>query len=330
MFLTVNLAQDISKYSKYLSNTLLHEIEKTLNKWEKILLYLNKRGSYNSLICWDCQYLWECSNCDSSLSVHSHSHRLICHLCGKQENIPIQCTKCSWHNLIFVGVGTQQIQEILESRFQDANIYRFDSDTMKTLRSKKAALSDLEKSHIIIGTKMLTTGFDFEKIGLIWVILVEQELSFPRYDAEENAYVNLRQFIGRGNRKSQKTTILLQTFIPKNPILQGITDESFKEFFSRTLSERKTFSYPPYKELVQLEYRDKNPEKALKFSEKLETMIRDVSPDGEYQILRSTTTFKKNNSHHTHLILKWENLRNVIKPLIPTILRNPELSVIFS
>lgn len=42
---------------------------------------------------------------------------------------------------------------------------------------------------------MLTTGFDFEKIGLIGVILVEQELAYPSFDAEERAYANLKQLI---------------------------------------------------------------------------------------------------------------------------------------
>jgi primosomal protein N' len=44
---------------------------------------------------------------------------------------------------------------------------------MKNISSKKAALMELTKADVIIGTKMITTGFDFAKIGLIGVILVE-------------------------------------------------------------------------------------------------------------------------------------------------------------
>jgi primosomal protein N' (replication factor Y) len=110
---------------------------------------------------------------------------------------------------------------------------------------------------------MLTTGFNFEKIGLICVLLVESELSYPSYDAQEKAYTNLRQLIGRGNRKSQETTIILQTFIPKNPLVQQLTSTNFKDFFQQTLIERKEFDYPPYKQMVTLEYRHKDSKKAL-------------------------------------------------------------------
>jgi primosomal protein N' (replication factor Y) (superfamily II helicase) len=114
MFYTVNLAHDSSKLSKYLSSTLLSEIENTLKKGEKVLLYLNKRGSYSSLACKDCQYLWECPNCDASLSVHSHPTKLLCHLCTSQFDIPLSCPKCHGTKLLQIGVGTQQIEEALK------------------------------------------------------------------------------------------------------------------------------------------------------------------------------------------------------------------------
>jgi primosomal protein N' len=38
---------------------------------------------------------------------------------------------------------------------------------MKTKKSKSEALDLLNNSDIIIGTKMITTGFNFEKVGLI-------------------------------------------------------------------------------------------------------------------------------------------------------------------
>lgn len=331
MFLTVNLAQDQSRISRYISNTLLTEVENTLKKWEKVLLYLNKRGSYNSLICEDCQYLWECKNCDISLSVHNTPKKLLCHLCGNSENYPISCKNCQGTKLLSVWVGTQQIEEVLKNYFWErTSVYRFDSDSMKTLTSKKEALNNMQDTQIIIGTKMLTTGFDFEKIWLIWVILVEQELSYPSYNAEENAYRNLKQFIGRGNRKTQKSSVILQTFIPAHSLVQSITEESFKAFFSRTLKERKQFWYPPFNDLVKLEYRHKEAKKTLIFLETLEKDLQAKNIWEKIQILRSTSTFKKNNTYHGQLILKWPELRKFLKPLHSLILKTPNLSVIFS
>jgi len=54
-------------------------------------------------------------------------------------------------------VGTQQIENTIRDQFKEKNIFRFDSDSMKTISAKKQALLDLSEADIIVGTKMLTT-----------------------------------------------------------------------------------------------------------------------------------------------------------------------------
>lgn len=329
MFFTINLSQDQSELSPYISNTLLESIEETIGKWEKCLLYLNKRGAYSSLICEDCQHLFECPNCDVSLSVHSNPEHLKCHICQHNFRVPLTCPSCGWSKLKNIGVGTQQIEEKLKSIFSGKNIYRFDSDSMKNISSKKLALTQLESADIIIGTKMITTGFDFEKIGLIGVLLVEWELSHPSYDAHEQAYSNLRQIIGRGNRKSQETKIILQTFIPKNPLVQALCESNYKDFLALWLSERKDFWYPPYSEMVSLEYRHKDSTTSLEYIQKLLRELEEFPEATELQFLPASSSFRKNNMYHSKLIIKWENLRNTLQGIESKILANPHLSIIF-
>lgn len=135
-------------------------------------------------------------------------------------------------------------------------------------------------------------------------MLVESELSYPSYDAAEKAYTNLRQLIGRGNRKSQQTTLMLQTFIPKHPLVQQLTNNNFKDFFQETLRERKEFDYPPYKQMVTLEYRHKDSKKSLAYTQKLLEDLQKIDETQEYQFLRGSSTFKKNNTHHATIIVK--------------------------
>jgi len=145
----------------------------------------------------DCEYLFGCPNCDISLSVHNNPKHLMCHLFTHKYHIPDKCPKCRGTRLSSIGIGTQQIEEILKNYFTDKNIFRFDSDSVRNISSKKQALSQLETADIIIGTKMITTGFDFEKIGCIGIMLVEGELGYQSFNAEEKAYSNLKQIIGR-------------------------------------------------------------------------------------------------------------------------------------
>lgn len=329
MFFSIHLSQDPSKLSAYISGTLLEEMEKTLKKGEKVLLYLNKRGAHSCLICEDCQHLFECPNCDVSLSVHHTPRQLLCHLCQQSFPLPIECPNCHGSKLKSVGIGTQQVEALMKESFQDKRIFRFDSDVMKTLWEKKNALENIENADIIIGTKMITTGFDFEKIGLIGVILIEQELSLASYNAHEKAYQNLRQLSGRGNRKLQKTHILLQSFIPKHPLIISLIEENYKDFLVRTLEERKTYLYPPFDEFVTLEYRHPDKQKALEYTKNLEKVLQELDTQNR-EILAGSSSFRKNNQHHSVCIIKGKNIRELLEHIRPQILRESRLSVLFS
>lgn len=92
---TIDLSQDKSRKNPYLSETLLTKIEETLQKKEKVLLYLNKRGSFSSYICKDCNYITSCPNCDLSLSIHTYPDRCICHHCFYEEPLASTCPECS-------------------------------------------------------------------------------------------------------------------------------------------------------------------------------------------------------------------------------------------
>ncbi len=330
MFFTVHLNQDRSRHSPYLSNTLLKNIEVALAAWETSVLYLNTRWAYTALICEDCEHIFECPNCDVSLHVHTHPSVLRCHICNHSYNIPLSCTKCSGNSLKNIGIWTQQLESLMNTIFPQANVYRFDADATKNIWEKKQALSHLEKADIIIGTKMITTGFDFEKIGVIAVVLLEQELMHPSYDALEKAYRNLRQLIGRGNRKSQKSQIILQTFIPNNTLIQSITQQNFKDFFTHCLQERKQFLYPPFNEMVTLEYRHNDATKALDYITALSHMLQKIDTKNVYHFLPWTSTFKKHNTHHVKLIIKGKNIRTLLSHIEQKILTERNLSVIFA
>lgn len=329
MFYTVNLSQNKSKQSSYLSTTLLEKMQQNLDDKKKIILYLNKRGSFSSLICEDCGYLHGCPNCDTSFSVHSHPPKLLCHLCGNTDPIPLKCKKCSGTRLKNIGVGTQQIEEILGQIFSKNTIYRFDSDSVKTKTEKKAALEKLVQTDIIIGTKMITTGFDFEKVWLIGVILLEQELSYPQFNIEEKVYTNMKQLIGRGERNGEKTDIVLQTFMPENELVQMISEGNYKDFFTYTLTERKLFGYPPFTQMITLEYRDVNKQKAETFMQMLDNKLQLLNKEKKFNIQFVSLPFKKNNQYHYKIILKGDDIRNFLKNIEIEIMRNSKLSVVF-
>ncbi len=324
----INLSIDKSKLNPYLSNTLLLKIEETLKKWEKTILYLNKRWEFSCLVCKDCQSLEKCKYCDTLLNVHRKPAKLLCHICSYEKEIPIKCSNCFGSNLEKVWVWTEQIEIALKKYFPKAKIFRFDTDSMKTKSSKTEAINEVEKADIIIWTKMITTWFNFSKVGLIWVILAEQELQIPKYDVEENLYQNIKQLLWRWGRVWQETDFVIQTFVPDNALIQNIAFWNYKEFFNFTLNERKTFHYPPFCELLYLEYKDLNKEKALEFIMQIKNKLDLENSSKSVEIIFNTNCIKKFNEFHYKIILKWQNLRDFLSCIKPEIMRNRWLVLI--
>ncbi len=327
--LIVNLSQDKSRINPYISSSLLSEIEDNLKNKKKIILYLNKRWEYSSLVCVDCQKLYKCEHCDVSYSVHKSPERLICHLCWKIEELKKSCEQCWSKNLEKIWIWTQQIESSLRNYLWDKiNIFRLDTDSVKSKTEKRNTLDKIHKSEIIIWTKMITTGFDFENIWLIWVILIEQEISIAKYDTEEKVYQNIKQLLWRWNRKWEVTNIIIQSFIPNSDIVKNIALNNYKDFFKNTLSERKMFSYPPFCEFIELEYRNQDKKKA---SEKINIiynkLLKHINEDIE--IIKVDTPFKKYSKYHYKIILKWIDLRQILNEIKNDIFKDKNLSVIF-
>lgn len=322
----VNLNLDSSNISPYISTTLLNWIEKQLEQWKKTILYINKRGAFSSMICSDCSYLFECHQCDSSMNVHYHPDILSCHLCWHKEPLPKTCKSCGSKNIKSVWVGTQQIEDTLGKYFSDAKIFRFDSDSMKNKTQKSEAIDNIKSADIIIGTKMITTGFDFSDIGLIWVILIEAELKIPKYNTHERVYSNITQLLWRWSRVWEKTDYIIQTYIPDNTLVQQITWWNYKQFFLDTLAERKLFSYPPFCELAILEYRHKDEKKSLDFLSKIHSKLSENIWE-DIEIIMNPNTFKKHNQYHCNMIIKWKNIRDGLQTIKSDIFSNSNLSI---
>ncbi|MDD3302741.1 MAG: primosomal protein N' [Candidatus Gracilibacteria bacterium] len=329
MYYIVNLSQDKSKLNNYISNTLITKIKETLSNNKKVIVYLNRRGEYSLFTCIDCGHIYKCKNCDITMSVHKNPEILVCHMCGYKKELGLNCENCGGTNLKKLGVGTEQIEKSLRKEFPQNKIFRLDTDSVRTKIDKEQVLTRLKDADIIIGTKMITTGFDFENIALIGVILLEQEINIPKYDIEEITYNNIKQLIGRGGRQGEDKEVVIQTFISRNETIKSITEDNYKDFVTKTLEERKLFSYPPYKELVILEIYDKNEQKAKDFCNIIKNKL-ELSKEGkEIDLIATEKGIRKNNNYYYKIIIKGEKLRDFLELIRYEIIKNPKITLTF-
>jgi len=320
-----------TNYQKYLSPLLIEKIDKVLGENKKVILYLNRRWEYSSVICQDCNNIYKCKNCDLSLKLHSNN-KLACHFCDHSEILWHKCKYCWSNNLKKIWIGTQQIEkQILDLYWETYNVFRFDRDNLKNKSQKKEAYEKLENADIIIWTKMITTGFDFDNIALVWVLLLENELLIPEYNTSEKLYQNIKQLIGRAGRKGQTAEVVIQSFIPENENVKLITDNNFKDFFIETLKERKTFWYPPFKEVAEINYRNKDKQKWSDFIKKFYKKLQEINQNhnNQFELNLIAQTFKRNMYHIHKITVKWDDIRVLLDNIKDDIFRNRDLSINF-
>ena len=82
---------------------LLDAIRDALANGEQVILFQNRRGYSNYIVCIDCGHIPKCGRCDVSLTYHRISGKLECHYCGHKESMPHGCPSCSNTNMMHEG-----------------------------------------------------------------------------------------------------------------------------------------------------------------------------------------------------------------------------------
>ena len=239
---------------------LLDAIEETIANGEQIIIFQNRRGYAPLVRCAFCDWIAQCSYCDVSLTYHQRFNELKCHYCGFKYKKPTQCPDCGNPDLRLTGFGTEKIVEFLSEKIPSARVKRFDYDTTRSKTNQERILEDFRYGEIdiLIGTQMITKGFDFENIGLVGVISADGLLSFPDFRSSERTFQLLMQVGGRAGRREKQGRVIIQAFNPNHPILQKVTKQDYQSFFETELYEREFHRFPPHYNLtaVWLSHRD--------------------------------------------------------------------------
>lgn len=237
-----------------LSAALLDNIEQHLKNGNQVLLFLNRRGYSPLLMCHECGWTTSCKRCDAHMTFHKHKQRLLCHHCGAETPMPMQCGDCGSKELLAIGAGTERIEKFLNERFPDVFVNRIDRDTTR----KKGALEEkIQHAHsgdacILVGTQMLAKGHDFPNVTLVGVLDTDQALFSADFRASEHLAQLITQVSGRAGRAEKPGEVLIQTHQPKHPLLQTLLHEGYEKFAVAALEEREQAGLPPHKHLAML------------------------------------------------------------------------------
>jgi primosomal protein N' (replication factor Y) len=243
-----------------LSPFLQQKIDEALKHGEQVILFRNRRGFAPAMECKSCSQTIRCIHCDVSLTYHRQRNRLICHYCGYTQPVPDRCPACEHPEMKWMGFGTEKIEEEITALFPAARTVRLDLDTARTYRECERILTDFGegKSHILIGTQMISKGLDFERVTVVGILNADGLMNFPDFRAHERAFQLMMQVGARAGRRDRQGVVVIQTSQPEHPLLQMLQSASYEEMVSSQLNERYLFKYPPYSRLITIVLRHRD------------------------------------------------------------------------
>ncbi len=302
------------KYSKgHFSKRLLDEIKKTVKNKEQVILLLNRRGYSSFVSCKNCSYTMKCPNCDISLTYHKSSNMLRCHYCGYGTNLLHTCPSCGENSISTLGVGTEKIEEELNSLIEDAKILRMDVDTTskKGMHKKMITAFKNHEYDILLGTQIVAKGLDFPLVTLVGVINADTSLNIPDFRSSENTFDLLCQTSGRSGRSKNQGKVIIQTFNKDHYAIKYSKEHDYIGFFKKEMDIRRKLKYPPYYFLCYLKISGKDDNYILNEANKIKrslernlssTIILGPSP---------ATVFKVNNIYRYGIIMKYKNSKDL-------------------
>lgn len=254
------------------SRKLIDHIQHTLGKGGQVMILRSRRSWSPALQCEECGEIPKCPHCNVSLSFHKYGQEgsMTCHYCGHKAVFTGRCDKCGGA-LKSLGAGTQRIEEEAAALFPSARIARLDSDTAQSKTFETKVIKDFSKGEIdiLIGTQMLSKGFDFSNLHLVAVISADTLLGLQDFRADEKALQLLEQFRGRSGRRGEKGLFVIQTSQPEHPIYQRIQRNEAIHFNDSLLLERETFNFPPYSRIIEIDIRDRYADRAERMAGRL-------------------------------------------------------------
>ncbi|WP_392888525.1 primosomal protein N' [Eubacterium limosum] len=233
----------------FMSYRLRECLEKTLAEKKTALLLINKRGYASYVFCRSCGYVEKCPTCGVALKYHAGGDVLKCHYCGYTKKRSTTCPECGEKKIKALGLGIDQVYELLKERYPDRHVLKLDGETIASYDDFKRVNHELSEKHwdIILGTRMLLRNFDFQNIGLAAALLIDGDLNHGDYSSSENAYQLYKRFF---NRMTENTLCLIQTYEPDNITNEALISENPTDFYKQEFEYRRLMGYPPEKHLV--------------------------------------------------------------------------------
>ena len=312
--------------NKFVAPETIELVKNFLAKKEQVLFFINRRGYAPYLICRKCGLKLFCNNCSLYLTFHKIKNRGICHHCSYEKEITTKCKKEKYCDFIMFGPGVEKIFDEVKQIFPEKKIGIFSSDYLKKKDKTKNILEKIKnnKIDILIGTQMISKGFNFPKLNCI--VVIDADFSGRGFDlrtTEKNIQL-YHQLSGRAGRFSVESLVIYQTLSPHDDTLNELIKNKSEELLKQELSIRKKNKLPPFIRLVAIIISSKDRSLCLNGAREIKIKLKKING---LEVLGPVDSplFKIKKKYRTRLLIRFNN-QIFMQKKISNLLNNLKIS----
>ena len=312
--------------NKFLANETIELVKKYIENNDQVLFFLNRRGYAPYLICKRCGFKYTCSDCSMYLTFHKIKGKAICHHCSSEKKIKIKCKNGNFCEFVMYGLGIEKVFEEVKEIFPTKNIHIFSSDYLKKKSETNVLFKKINenKINILVGTQMISKGFNFPKLNC--VVVIDADFSGRGFDlrtTEKNIQL-YHQLSGRAGRFSSKSLIIYQTLTPEDSTLNELIKDRSEELLKKELILRKKNNLPPFARLIAIIVSSKKYDLSLQGAKEVKLKLLQIN-DLEVFGPVDAPILKIRKYFRTRLLLKFSN-KTIMQRKITNLLNNLKIS----
>ena len=311
---------------KYVAKETVDLVKNYLNKGDQVLFFINRRGYSPYLICKKCGYKHVCSNCSLYLTFHKLKNKAICHHCSFQKELKTKCQSSGNCEFIMYGPGVEKIFEEVKEIFPNKKARIFSSDYLRTKEKTKTLFNEIYKNKIdiLVGTQMISKGFNFPRLNCI--IVIDADFSGRGYDlrATEKNIQLYHQLSGRAGRFSQESLIIYQTLTPQDTTLNDLIENKSEELLKNELFLREKNKLPPFIRLISIIISSKDRSLSLQGAKEVKLKLKQIN-DLEVLGPVDSPLLKIKKNFRSRLLIKFNN-RFLMQKKIADVLNRLKIS----
>ncbi len=285
--IVVDMKDEVDQSGKKIFTTISKDTKKMIGDSilnnKSVLLFSVRKGLAPITICNDCGQTLLCPSCSTPIVLYgtkqitatkSTTPRIfMCNKCGRKEKTEVSCPNCLSWNLTPLGIGTDKVREEINNLFPKTKIFQIDKESTSTVKEARSIISEFNKNpgSILIGTEMVFSYLQ-NKVSSSAIISIDGLFSIPNFNITQKILHIIEKL-----HNITEESLVIQTRIPDNKILQYILSGNVLPLCREDLTERRDFGYPPFKRLIKITFEGsaRDTERARNF---IEQKLGDYEP----------------------------------------------------